>query len=88
MRLAPHMHEVSCASFTLNTACTIVLNFTDSCMTPGDNIMDHFLKLDYLYTRLASISDKVMIDKKLLIRLGSLSPEYDAVVRIITATRV
>ena len=54
-------------------------------MTPGDNIMEHFLKFDDLCTRLVSVGDEVSEDEKLVILLGSLSPEYDAIVWIIEA---
>lgn len=57
----------------------------ESVMNPGDNIMDHFIKFNDLCTRLDSVGDDIMEDEKLVILLGSLSPEYDTIVRIIEA---
>ena len=48
-------------------------------MNPKDNIMHHFLKYDDLCTRLASVSDEVLDNKKFMIFSGSSSLEYDTI---------
>ena len=49
-------------------------------MTSGYNIMEHFLKFDDLCTRLASVGDEISKDENSVVMLGSLPPEYDAIV--------
>ena len=47
------------------------------------SIMDHFLKLDGLCMSMQYIGDEVEHDERLVILLGSLSDEYDQIVKII-----
>ncbi|KAJ0391998.1 hypothetical protein ATCC90586_007925 [Pythium insidiosum] len=54
-------------------------------MNPGDNIMDHLLKFDDVCMRLDAVGDNVKDDEQLVVLLGSLPPEYDAIVKIIEA---
>ncbi|KAE9307159.1 hypothetical protein PF008_g21298 [Phytophthora fragariae] len=54
-------------------------------MTSGTDLMDRLLKFDDLCLRLSAVGDKLNDDEKLVILLGSLSSEYDAMVKIIEA---
>ncbi|KAG6596092.1 putative polyprotein [Phytophthora cinnamomi] len=57
----------------------------DFSMSAGGNLMDHLLEFDDLCLRLAAVGDKVDDDERLIILLGSLPHEYDAMVKIIEA---
>ncbi|KAF4146819.1 gag-polypeptide of LTR copia-type [Phytophthora infestans] len=54
-------------------------------MAPGSDLLDHLLKFDDLCLRLSAVGDDLSDDEKLVILLGSLSSEYDAMVKIIEA---
>ncbi|GMF25303.1 unnamed protein product [Phytophthora fragariaefolia] len=54
-------------------------------LTSGTELMDHLLRFDDLCLRLSAVGDKLNDDEKLVILLGSLSIEYDAMVKIIEA---
>ncbi|KAE8886212.1 hypothetical protein PF005_g15403 [Phytophthora fragariae] len=54
-------------------------------MTSGTDLMDHLLKFDDLCLRLSAVGDKLNDDEKLVILLGSLSSEYDTMLKIIEA---
>ncbi|GMF47083.1 unnamed protein product [Phytophthora fragariaefolia] len=54
-------------------------------MTSGTELMDHLLKFDDLCLRLSAVGDKLNDDEKLVTLLGSLSSEYDVMVKIIEA---
>lgn len=52
-------------------------------MEKGGSVMDHFLKFDELCVSMQAIGDEVSRDEQLVILLGSLSDEYDQIVKII-----
>ncbi|KAE8908337.1 hypothetical protein PF005_g24995 [Phytophthora fragariae] len=51
----------------------------------GEDLMKHIVRFDDLCSRLAAVGETVSEDERLVILLGSLPPEYDAMVRIIEA---
>ncbi|DAZ96662.1 TPA: hypothetical protein N0F65_009225 [Lagenidium giganteum] len=55
-------------------------------MSNGDNIMTHLLKFDDLCLRLAAVDDPLKDDDKLVL-LGSLSSDYDNMVKIIQSQK-
>ena len=52
-------------------------------MAKGSNIMDHLMKFDELCLSLATIGDAVSESEQLVILLGSLPDDYDAIIKII-----
>ncbi|CAI5708035.1 unnamed protein product [Peronospora farinosa] len=54
-------------------------------METGASLMDHLLKFDELCLKLGAAGDSMDDDEKLVLLLGSLSSEYDDMVRIIEA---
>jgi hypothetical protein len=52
----------------------------------GGNLMDHLMQFDELCLKLAAAGEIIRDDEKLVVLLGSLPREYDAMVRIIEAT--
>jgi hypothetical protein len=54
-------------------------------MSSGENLMDHIVRFDDLCVRLGAVGEKMEDDEKLVILLGGLPAEYDAMVRIIEA---
>lgn len=54
-------------------------------MSADDNLMEHLLLFDDLCLRLSAVGDTLRDDERLVILLGSLSSEYDSMVRIIEA---
>uniref|UniRef100_A0AAV1T9V0 Polyprotein n=1 Tax=Peronospora matthiolae TaxID=2874970 RepID=A0AAV1T9V0_9STRA len=54
-------------------------------METGTSLMDHLLKFDELCLKLRAAGDSMDDDEKLVLLLGSLSSEYDDMVRIIDA---
>ncbi|GMF31110.1 unnamed protein product [Phytophthora fragariaefolia] len=50
-----------------------------------EDLMKHIVRFDDLCSRLAAVGETVSEDERLVILLGSLPPEYDAMVRIIEA---
>lgn len=52
----------------------------------GGNLMEHLLRFDELYIKLAAAGEAFGDDEKLVILLGSLPQEYDMMIRIIEAT--
>ena len=52
-------------------------------MKKGVSVMEHFLKFDELCLSMQDIRDEVSRDEQLVILLGSLSEEYDHIVKII-----
>ncbi|POM81574.1 Putative Polyprotein [Phytophthora palmivora] len=55
----------------------------DFSMESGTNLMNHMHKFDELFFKLGAAGDNVDDSEKLVVLLGSLTPEYDAMVRII-----
>ncbi|KAE8994957.1 hypothetical protein PR003_g9833 [Phytophthora rubi] len=51
----------------------------------GEDLMKHIVRFDDLCAQLAAVGETISEDEKLVILLGSLPPEYDAMVRIIEA---
>ena len=54
-------------------------------METGTSLMDHLLKFDELCLKLRAAGDNMDDDEKLVLLLGSLSSEYDDILRIIEA---
>lgn len=52
-------------------------------MQKGDSVMNHFLKFDELCMSMQAIGNEVSCDEQLVILFGSLSDEYDQIVKII-----
>ena len=52
-------------------------------MQKRDSVMDHFLKFDELCMSMQAIGDEVSSDEQLVILLGSLTDDYDQIVKII-----
>lgn len=52
-------------------------------METGASLMDHLLNLDELCLKLRAAGDSIDDDEQLVLFLGSLSSEYDYMVRII-----
>lgn len=52
-------------------------------IVPGSSLLDHLLSFDTLCTNIAAVGDPLPEDEKLVILLGSLSSEYDSMVKII-----
>ncbi|DAZ95788.1 TPA: hypothetical protein N0F65_009184, partial [Lagenidium giganteum] len=55
----------------------------DVCMAPGDDISEHMLKFDSLLMEMEAIGDMMGEDEKLIVLLGSVTSDYDAIVKII-----
>ena len=54
-------------------------------MDTGTSLMDHLMKFDEMCIKLRAAGDSMDDDEKLVLLLGSLSSEYDDMVRIIEA---
>lgn len=52
---------------------------------PGGDLMTHIVRFDELCSRLTAVGEAILEDERLVILLGSLPQEYDAMVRIIEA---
>ncbi|DAZ97531.1 TPA: hypothetical protein N0F65_003017 [Lagenidium giganteum] len=52
-------------------------------MARGDNLMAHLMKVVDLCLRLAAVGDLLGDNEKLVILLGSLSSDYDGMIKII-----
>uniref|UniRef100_A0AAV1USJ9 Uncharacterized protein n=1 Tax=Peronospora matthiolae TaxID=2874970 RepID=A0AAV1USJ9_9STRA len=89
MRVVLCTPGISCLIFTLRRSLhnpiQLRKQLREYVMTPGDHIMERFLKFEDSSTRLVSVVDDVFEEEKWIISLGSLSPEYDAIVWIIEA---
>ncbi|KAJ0391403.1 hypothetical protein P43SY_010543 [Pythium insidiosum] len=54
-------------------------------MADGGNIMDHMVRFDDLCAKLSAVGETMSEEERLVILLGSLPVEYDAMVRILEA---
>ena len=52
----------------------------------GGDLMAHLLRFEELYLKLSAAGERIDDDEKLVVLLGSLPEDYDAMVRIIEAT--
>ena len=52
-------------------------------MEKGSNVMTHLLKFDELCMSMQAIGDEIKADEQLVLLLGSLSEDYDQIVKII-----
>ena len=52
-------------------------------MEKSQNIMEHFMKFDELCLSMQACGDVISMDEQLIILLGSLSDEYDPIIKII-----
>nr|CCA16049.1 putative polyprotein [Albugo laibachii Nc14] len=52
-------------------------------MVPGTNLIDHLMSFDELCLRLLAVGDTLNKDEELVILLGSVSQEYETMVKII-----
>ena len=52
-------------------------------MEKGGNALEHLMKFEEICTRMAAIGDNLNQDEQIILLLGSLSDEYDSIVKII-----
>ena len=57
-------------------------------MDTGTSLMDHLMKFDEMCIKLRAAGDSTDDDEKLVLLLGSLSSDYDDMVRIIAADSI
>ncbi|DAZ98113.1 TPA: hypothetical protein N0F65_003099 [Lagenidium giganteum] len=80
-----HTLKEFCVKSNLHNRVQLRKQLHEFRMGSGDYLMEHFMRFDDNCLKLAAVGDEVADDEKLVILLGSLSSDYDSMVKIIEA---
>ena len=85
-RTANHVREILQQFFvknSLHNRVSLRRRLHEFKMDKGDNLMDHFMRFDELVMSMGATGDPMTEDEMLVVLLGSLSEEFNNIVRII-----